>query len=70
VVEHLFKVGSCVNYKFIYQPCGNVATGDLNIVKYKENKRFLQKEPTYHPLSKINWKTALFMHLIFKICFL
>ena len=53
------KSCSCVNYKFIYQPCGNVATGDLNIVKYKENKRFLQKEPTYHPLSKINWKTVV-----------
>jgi hypothetical protein len=24
------KSCSCVNYKFIYQPCGNVATGDLN----------------------------------------
>jgi hypothetical protein len=44
---------SCINSKFIYQPCGHIVTGNVNVVHDKEAKHVLQKRPTIPPPSKI-----------------
>ena len=44
---------SCINSKFIYQPCGHIVTGNVNVVHDKEAKHVLQKRPKIPPPSKI-----------------
>ena len=39
-------------------PCGHILTGDINIVRDREVKKFLLKGPKYRPPSKINWETC------------
>lgn len=47
------KSCSCINSKFIYQPCGHIVTGNVNVVHDKEAKHVLQKRPKIPPPSKI-----------------
>ena len=46
---------SCSGSKFLYAPCGNIVTGDLNIVRNDKLRDLLRKGPKYREPVSFSW---------------
>ena len=47
---------TCSTSAFIYQPCGHVVTGDLNIVSNSKLRNLLSKGPKYREPRSFTWR--------------
>ena len=57
---------SCCDSEFLYAPCGNIVTSDLNIVRNQKLKDVLRKGPKYREPVSFSWHQNF--NIIMDVC--